>query len=338
MDGEREAVLGGVAAGEVGVVGLQLEPVQVEAGDAGGEAERRGAGAAAEVEHALARTGPGRRRRAAPGRWRRGSRARGCQSRRRPSRKASQVSSAGAKLIPERRRPRRCRAGPRGRGRRRASATISRRGRMPIEPSSTLMWTSRTKQSISSPRSSAVLKAMTVGSLVRRSSRMARSLETAPAEVESQARWTLPRGPRPLRGPAGGAGRATWQRVNALIRARMASEHAPRIPEVTAHLVEAGGKRLRPLLTLAAARLCGYARRAPPAAGGDGGVHPHRDAAARRRGRRERAAARAADGEPALGQQVERAGRGLPVRARVPADGRDRASSGCSTSSPTPRR
>jgi octaprenyl-diphosphate synthase len=46
--------------------------------------------------------------------------------------------------------------------------------------------------------------------------------------------------------------------VNTLIRARMASEHAPRIPEVTAHLVEAGGKRLRPLLTLAAARLCGY--------------------------------------------------------------------------------
>lgn len=46
--------------------------------------------------------------------------------------------------------------------------------------------------------------------------------------------------------------------VNALIRERMASEHAPRIPEVTAHLVEAGGKRIRPLLTLAAARLCGY--------------------------------------------------------------------------------
>lgn len=46
--------------------------------------------------------------------------------------------------------------------------------------------------------------------------------------------------------------------VNRLIRERMASEHAPRIPEVTAHLVEAGGKRLRPMLTLAAARLCGY--------------------------------------------------------------------------------
>jgi octaprenyl-diphosphate synthase len=53
--------------------------------------------------------------------------------------------------------------------------------------------------------------------------------------------------------------------VNHLIRARMASEHAPRIPEVTAHLVEAGGKRLRPLLTLAAARICGY----------DGPFHVH---------------------------------------------------------------
>lgn len=52
---------------------------------------------------------------------------------------------------------------------------------------------------------------------------------------------------------------ADMAEVNALIRQRMASEHAPRIPEVTAHLVEAGGKRLRPLLTLAAARLLGYA-------------------------------------------------------------------------------
>lgn len=46
--------------------------------------------------------------------------------------------------------------------------------------------------------------------------------------------------------------------VNALIRDRMASKHAPRIPEVTAHLVDAGGKRLRPMLTLAAAKMCGY--------------------------------------------------------------------------------
>ncbi len=57
--------------------------------------------------------------------------------------------------------------------------------------------------------------------------------------------------------------------MNALIRRSMASEHAPRIPEVTAHLVEAGGKRIRPLLVLAAAHLCGYR-----------GAHHHRLAAA----------------------------------------------------------
>lgn len=53
--------------------------------------------------------------------------------------------------------------------------------------------------------------------------------------------------------------------VNTLIKQRMASEHAPRIPEITAHLVEAGGKRLRPLLTLASAKMCGY----------DGPYHVH---------------------------------------------------------------
>ena len=53
--------------------------------------------------------------------------------------------------------------------------------------------------------------------------------------------------------------------VATLIRERMASKHAPRIPEVTAHLVEAGGKRVRPMLTLAAARICGY----------DGPYHVH---------------------------------------------------------------
>jgi octaprenyl-diphosphate synthase len=47
-------------------------------------------------------------------------------------------------------------------------------------------------------------------------------------------------------------------RVNVLIRERMASEHAPRIPQISAHLIEAGGKRLRPILTLAASRLVGY--------------------------------------------------------------------------------
>lgn len=51
---------------------------------------------------------------------------------------------------------------------------------------------------------------------------------------------------------------ADMDRVNTLIRERMTSENAPRIPEVTAHLIEAGGKRIRPMLTLAAAQLCGY--------------------------------------------------------------------------------
>lgn len=51
---------------------------------------------------------------------------------------------------------------------------------------------------------------------------------------------------------------AELEAVNALIRERMSSRHAPRIPEVTAHLVDAGGKRLRPMLTLAAARLLDY--------------------------------------------------------------------------------
>lgn len=47
--------------------------------------------------------------------------------------------------------------------------------------------------------------------------------------------------------------------VNETIRERMASEHAPRIPAISAHLIEAGGKRLRPILTLAASQLCDYA-------------------------------------------------------------------------------
>jgi octaprenyl-diphosphate synthase len=46
--------------------------------------------------------------------------------------------------------------------------------------------------------------------------------------------------------------------VNTLIQQRMSSEHAPRIPEISAHLIEAGGKRLRPILTLATSHLCGY--------------------------------------------------------------------------------
>ncbi|MEO8531943.1 MAG: polyprenyl synthetase family protein [Deltaproteobacteria bacterium] len=46
--------------------------------------------------------------------------------------------------------------------------------------------------------------------------------------------------------------------VAVLIRERMASEHAPRIPAVSDHLFGAGGKRIRPLLCVACARLMGY--------------------------------------------------------------------------------
>ena len=68
--------------------------------------------------------------------------------------------------------------------------------------------------------------------------------------------------------------------VDALIRARLDSD-IPLIPALGEHLVEAGGKRLRPLLTIAAARLCGGGgeKRTPP--GRRGGVHPHRNPAAR---------------------------------------------------------
>ncbi len=48
----------GVLAREPGIVGLELEPVHLQAFDPGRQAERRGARAAAEIEHGIA--GPGR--------------------------------------------------------------------------------------------------------------------------------------------------------------------------------------------------------------------------------------------------------------------------------------
>jgi octaprenyl-diphosphate synthase len=45
--------------------------------------------------------------------------------------------------------------------------------------------------------------------------------------------------------------------VNQLILQRMES-HVPLIPHLAGHIIAAGGKRLRPLLTLAAAKLCNY--------------------------------------------------------------------------------
>ena len=50
---------------------------------------------------------------------------------------------------------------------------------------------------------------------------------------------------------------ADLARVNQLIVARMHSPVAL-IPQLAGHIVSAGGKRLRPMLTLGAARLCGY--------------------------------------------------------------------------------
>jgi octaprenyl-diphosphate synthase len=76
----------------------------------------------------------------------------------------------------------------------------------------------------------------------------------------------------PLRGPATAADRPRqedalsallalvgddMQACNREIVARMDSE-VVLIPQLAAHIVAAGGKRLRPLLTLASARLCGY--------------------------------------------------------------------------------
>jgi octaprenyl-diphosphate synthase len=65
------------------------------------------------------------------------------------------------------------------------------------------------------------------------------------------------------------------QACNRAIVARMDSPVAL-IPQLAAHIVAAGGKRLRPLLTLASARLCGYP---VPGTAGSGGTR-HVDLAA----------------------------------------------------------
>ena len=50
---------------------------------------------------------------------------------------------------------------------------------------------------------------------------------------------------------------ADMERVNATILSRTGSE-VTMIPEVANHLISSGGKRLRPMLTLAMAHLAGY--------------------------------------------------------------------------------
>ena len=129
---------------------------------------------------------------------------------------------------------------------------------MPMLPSRMLVFTSHSKQSIPSPFNRAVAKAMTVGSLLRKSSFIRNQLGRFGALVEKTAAMDLATPTAKPHDRLAHALSGDMQAVNAMIRERMASEHAPRIPEVTAHLVEAGGKRLRPMLTLAAARLCGY--------------------------------------------------------------------------------
>ena len=50
---------------------------------------------------------------------------------------------------------------------------------------------------------------------------------------------------------------ADMERVNESILSH-ARSHVELIPEIANHLINSGGKRIRPMLTLAAARMCGY--------------------------------------------------------------------------------
>ena len=72
---------------------------------------------------------------------------------------------------------------------------------------------------------------------------------------------------------------ADMERVNATILSRTGSE-VTMIPEVANHLISSGGKRLRPMLTLAMAQPRRLFRRRPYQARGLGRVHAYRDAAA----------------------------------------------------------
>jgi len=50
---------------------------------------------------------------------------------------------------------------------------------------------------------------------------------------------------------------ADMDKVNTLILSKTGSD-VQMIPEVAKHLIDSGGKRLRPMITLAAAQMCGY--------------------------------------------------------------------------------
>ncbi len=81
---------------------------------------------------------------------------------------------------------------------------------------------------------------------------------TAVVQTASKSLQDLPApGPKPSIEPLRALVAADMDAVNREIIARMASD-VSLIPELASHLIAAGGKRIRPLLTLGSARLCGY--------------------------------------------------------------------------------
>ncbi|MEA2743347.1 MAG: octaprenyl-diphosphate synthase, partial [Acetobacteraceae bacterium] len=98
-------------------------------------------------------------------------------------------------------------------------------------------------------------------------------------------------GVAPVSGPAAHTGEdalstlislveADLEACNRVIVAQMDSPVAL-IPQLAAHIVAAGGKRLRPLLTLASARLCGYPHHGSPDQGSPDQGSPDLDGRAR---------------------------------------------------------
>ena len=68
-------------------------------------------------------------------------------------------------------------------------------------------------------------------------------------------------------------------RVNEIILDKARSD-VDLIPELARHLIDSGGKRMRPMLTIAAAKLCGYNGDWPCQARRQCRIHAHRHAAA----------------------------------------------------------
>ena len=65
--------------------------------------------------------------------------------------------------------------------------------------------------------------------------------------------------------------------VNRIILDR-ARSNVELIPELARHLIDSGGKRLRPMLTIAAAKLCSYKGDGHVPLAASRRVHAHRDA------------------------------------------------------------